>query len=53
MGYYKQKTSVIEQGCVCNVCLIFKRKGCEDGFISENIEIEFKKSQLTFYLPFF
>ena len=53
MGYYKQKTSVIEYGLVCNVCLIIKRKGWEDGFIAKNIEIEFWKSQLTFYLFIF
>ena len=34
------------------MCLIFKRKGWEGGFIPENIEFEFQKSQLTLYLLF-
>ena len=34
------------------MCLIFKWKGWEDGFIPENIEIEFQKSQLTSHLLF-
>ena len=52
MGYYKQKTSAIEWDWVCNACLIVKWKGWEGGFISENIEFDFQKSQLTIYLPF-
>ena len=35
------------------MCLIFKRKGWDGGFISENIEFEFQKSELTLYLLFF
>ena len=49
MGYYKQKTSYRVRLGLQRVCLIFKRKEWEGGFISENFVIYLFYSSLTFF----